>query len=158
MIIEYKGYKPEIHSGCFVAENTTIIGQVTLKKNSSVWHGTVKRWDDNYIFIGENTNVQDNWSIHIAKDLPIIIGDKVTIGHGAIVHTCKVGNNVLIGMGAIVLDGVEIGDNVITAAGSLVPSGKKMPSNTLVMGSPAKVIRELTEEEIENIKTQWIIM
>ncbi|MGB4386985.1 MAG: gamma carbonic anhydrase family protein [Caldicoprobacterales bacterium] len=152
MIKEYNGHKPHIHNSCFIAENTTIIGQVTIKRNASIWYGTVIRGDDNYISIGENTNVQDNCTIHIAEDYPTIIGDNVTIGHGAIVHGCKVGNNVLIGMGAIILDGAEIGDNVLIAAGSLVPPGKKMPSNTLVMGSPAKVVRELTKEEIVNIK------
>ena len=125
--------------------------RVTLKKRASLWYGTLICGDDNFISIGENTNIQDNCTIHIAKDKPIIIGDNVTIGHGAIVHACKVGNNVLIGMGVIVLDGVEIGDNVIIAAESLVSPGKKMPSNILVMCSPAKVVRELTEEEIMNM-------
>jgi len=152
MIKEYNGHKPHIHNSCFIAENTTIIGRVTIKRNASIWYGTVIRGDDNYISIGENTNVQDNCTIHIAEDYPTIIGDNVTIGHGAIVHGCKVGNNVLIGMGAIILDGAEIEDNVLIAAGSLVSPGKKMPSNTLVMGSPAKVVRELTKEEIVNIK------
>ena len=152
MIKEYNGHKPHIHNSCFIAENTTIIGRVTIKRNASIWYGTVIRGDDNYISIGENTNVQDNCTIHIAEDYPTIIGDNVTIGHGAIVHGCKVGNNVLIGMGAIILDGAEIEDNVLIAAGSLVSPGKKMPSNTLVLGSPAKVVRELTKEEIVNIK------
>ena len=152
MIKEYNGHKPHIHNSCFIAENTTIIGRVTIKRNASIWYGTVIRGDDNYISIGENTNVQDNCTIHIAEDYPTIIGNNVTIGHGAIVHGCKVGNNVLIGMGAIILDGAEIEDNVLIAAGSLVSPGKKMPSNTLVMGSPAKVVRELTKEEIVNIK------
>lgn len=152
MIKEYNGHKPHIHNSCFIAENTTIIGRVTIKRNASIWYGTVIRGDDNYISIGVNTNVQDNCTIHIAEDYPTIIGDNVTIGHGAIVHGCKVGNNVLIGMGAIILDGAEIEDNVLIAAGSLVSPGKKMPSNTLVMGSPAKVVRELTKEEIVNIK------
>ena len=125
--------------------------RVTLKKRASLWYGTLICGDDNFISIGENTNIQDNCTIHITKELPTIIGDNVTIGHGAIVHACKVGNNVLIGMGVIVLDGVEIGDNVIIAAESLVPPGKKMPSNILVMCSPAKVVRELTEEEIMNM-------
>ena len=96
MIKEYNGHKPHIHNSCFIAENTTIIGRVTIKRNASIWYGTVIRGDDNYISIGENTNVQDNCTIHIAEDYPTIIGDNVTIGHGAIVHGCKVGNNVLI--------------------------------------------------------------
>ena len=152
MIIEYNGHRPNIHESCFVAENATLIGQVTLRKNVNIWYGAVLRGDDHYISIGENTNIQDNCVIHIDHDLPTIIGDFVTVGHGAIVHACKVGNNVLIGMGAIVLNGAEIGDNVIIAAGSLVPPGKKIPSNTLVMGSPAKVTRELTEQNISDIR------
>jgi carbonic anhydrase/acetyltransferase-like protein (isoleucine patch superfamily) len=152
MIIEYNGHRPNIHDSCFVAENATLIGQVTLRKNVNIWYGAVLRGDDHYISIGENTNIQDNCVIHIDHDFPTIIGDDVTVGHGAIVHACKVGNNVLIGMGAIVLNGAEIGDNVIIAAGSLVPPGKKIPSNTLVMGSPAKVTRELTEQNISDIR------
>ncbi|NLJ40961.1 MAG: gamma carbonic anhydrase family protein [Clostridiales bacterium] len=152
MIIEYNGHKPNIHESCFVAENAILIGRVTLNKNASIWYGAVLRGDDNYISIGESTNIQDNCTLHIADNFPTIIGDFVTIGHGAIVHACKVGDNVLIGMGAIVLDGAEIGDNVIIAAGSLVPPGKKIPSNTLVMGSPAKVTRDLTEKDISNIR------
>ena len=156
MIIEYNGHRPNIHDSCFVAENATLIGQVTLRKNVNIWYGAVLRGDDHYISIGENTNIQDNCVIHIDHDLPTIIGDFVTVGHGAIVHACKVGNNVLIGMGAIVLNGAEIGDNVIIAAGSLVPPGKKIPSNTLVMGSPAKVTRELTGKDISDIRDSAI--
>jgi carbonic anhydrase/acetyltransferase-like protein (isoleucine patch superfamily) len=156
MIIEYNGHRPNIHESCFVAENATLIGQVTLRKNVNIWYGAVLRGDDHYISIGENTNIQDNCVIHIDHDLPTIIGDFVTVGHGAIVHACKVGNNVLIGMGAIVLNGAEIGDNVIIAAGSLVPPGKKIPSNTLVMGSPAKVTRELTGKDISDIRDSAI--
>jgi carbonic anhydrase/acetyltransferase-like protein (isoleucine patch superfamily) len=152
MIIEYNGHRPNIHESCFVAENATLIGQVTLRKNVNIWYGAVLRGDDHYISIGENTNIQDNCVIHIDHDFPTIIGDDVTVGHGAIVHACKVGNNVLIGMGAIVLNGAEIGDNVIIAAGSLVPPGKKIPPNTLIMGSPAKVTRELTEKDISDIR------
>ena len=156
MIIEYNGHRPNIHESCFVAENATLIGQVTLRKNVNIWYGAVLRGDDHYISIGENTNIQDNCVIHIDHDFPTIIGDDVTVGHGAIVHACKVGNNVLIGMGAIVLNGAEIGDNVIIAAGSLVPPGKKIPSNTLVMGSPAKVTRELTGKDISDIRDSAI--
>ncbi|MFA7572909.1 MAG: gamma carbonic anhydrase family protein [Lutispora sp.] len=152
MIIEYDGHKPYIDDSCFIADNATIIGKVKLKKNASIWYGTVIRGDGNHISIGENTNIQDNCTIHINDDHPTIIGDYVTAGHGAIVHACTVGNNVLIGMGAIVLDGAEIGDNVIIGAGSVVPPGKKYPSNTLIMGSPAKIIRELTEKDRIKLK------
>jgi carbonic anhydrase/acetyltransferase-like protein (isoleucine patch superfamily) len=151
MIIEHKGHKPDIHESCFITENVTLIGQVKVGKNTSIWYGTVVRGDNNYITIGENTNIQDNCTIHINHYNPTIIGDNVSIGHGAIIHACTVGNNVLIGMGAIILDGAEIGDNVIIGAGTLVPPGKKIPSNSLVMGSPAKIARELDEKDREKI-------
>lgn len=147
MIIEFNGHKPDIHESCFIADNATVIGRVELGKNSSIWFGTVVRGDVNYITIGENTNIQDNCTIHVNDDQPTVIGDNVTAGHGAIIHACKIGNNVLIGMGAIVLDGAEIGDNVIIGAGALVPPNKKIPSNSMVIGMPAKVVRELTEED-----------
>lgn len=152
MIIEYCGNKPDVHESCFVAENASIIGRVELKKDASIWYGTVIRGDGNYISVGENTNIQDNCTVHINGNNPTIIGDNVTIGHGAIVHACTIGNNVLVGMGAIVLDGAEIGDNAIIGAGSLVPPGKKILSNTLIMGSPAKMIRKLAQEDIARIK------
>jgi carbonic anhydrase/acetyltransferase-like protein (isoleucine patch superfamily) len=152
MIKEYKGHRPDIHESCYIAENATIIGRVNLKRNVNIWPGAVIRGDDSYITIGENTNIQDNCIIHINIDEPTIIGDFVTVGHGAIVHACTIGENVLVGMGAIILDGAEIGENVIIAAGSLVPPGKKIPPNSLVMGSPAKITRELTQEDIVKIR------
>lgn len=152
MIIEYQGNMPEIHSSCFVADNAAVIGNVKLKKNASIWYGTVIRGDDNFISIGEDTNIQDNCTIHINRYCPTIIGDGVTVGHGAIVHACTIGNNVLIGMGAIILDGAEIGDNAIIAAGSVIPPGKKIPSNVMVIGSPGKITRELAEEEVLSLR------
>lgn len=152
MIIAYQGYKPEIDESCYISDNATIIGRVALKKNANIWYGTVIRGDENYIVIGENTNIQDNCTVHIAKDFPTIIGDDVTVGHGAIVHACTVGNRVLVGMGAIILNGAVVGDDVIIGAGSLIPPGKRIPSNSLVMGSPAKVVRELTEEDRKKLK------
>ncbi|KXG76999.1 gamma carbonic anhydrase family protein [Thermotalea metallivorans] len=152
MILEYQGNKPQIHESCYIAENAVVIGRVNMKKNANVWYGTVIRGDGNEITIGENTNIQDNCTVHINDDMPTVIGDYVTVGHGAIVHACTIGNCVLVGMGAIVLDRAEIGDYVIIGAGSLIPPGKKIPSNSLVVGSPAKVIRGLTEEEKEHLR------
>ena len=149
MIISYEGHKPNIHKSCFVAEDTSVIGRVELKENVSIWYGTVIRGDDNYITIGRNTNIQDNSTIHIAEDYPTIVGDYVTAGHNVIIHACTVGNYVLIGMGSIILNGAVVGDNVIIGAGSVIPPRKKIPSNSVVMGAPAKVIRELGPEEIE---------
>lgn len=156
MIIEYEGNKPEIHESCFVADNATIIGRVKMKKNANIWYGTVIRGDDNQITIGENTNIQDNCTVHIAKDQGTVIGNNVTVGHNAIVHACTVGDYVLVGMGAIILNGAEVGDHVIIAAGSIIPPGKRIPSNTLVMGSPAKVVRELTDADREKLKNSAI--
>ncbi|WZL71535.1 gamma carbonic anhydrase family protein [Clostridiaceae bacterium 35-E11] len=152
MIIAYQGHKPEIDESCYVSDNATIIGYVKIKKNANIWYGTVIRGDDNHIIIGENTNIQDNCTVHIASDFPTIIGDDVTVGHGAIVHACTIGNRVLVGMGAIILNGAVIGNDVIIGAGSLIPPGKEIPSNSLVMGSPAKVVRELTEKDREKLK------
>lgn len=149
MIVEYEGHEPKISDSCYISENATIIGRVELEENVNIWYGTVVRGDGNYIEIGKNTNIQDNCIVHIASDYPTIIGDHVTIGHGAIVHACTIGDNVLVGMGAIILNGAKIGDNVIIGAGSLIPPGKEIPSNTMVMGSPGKVIRELTEKDRE---------
>lgn len=149
MILNYLENKPVIHESCFVADNASIIGRVELKENANIWYGTVVRGDDNYVTIGKNTNIQDNSTIHIANDYPTIVGDYVTAGHNVIIHACTVGSYVLIGMGAIILNGAQIGDNVIIGAGSVIPPGKKIPSNVVVMGTPAKIVRELEEEEIE---------
>ncbi|MBR3807231.1 MAG: gamma carbonic anhydrase family protein [Lachnospiraceae bacterium] len=123
----------------YIAEGAKIIGDVTIGEDSSVWYNAVIRGDSNSIVIGENTNVQDNAVLHTSHNHALQIGDNVTIGHGAIVHGCTVGNNVLIGMGAIILDGTVIEDNCIIGAGALV------------LGNPAKVVRELTEEEKNSI-------
>ncbi len=151
MIKDFQGISPKIDETCFVAETAMVIGDVVLAENVNVWYGTVIRADVNHVRIGKNTNIQDNTVVHVDSGVyPTIIGENVTIGHGAIVHACTIGNNTLIGMGSIILDGAEIGENVIIGAGALVPPGKKIPSNCLVVGSPAKVVRELGEDEIEN--------
>jgi len=152
MIIDYNGNKPKIHKSCFVAQNASIIGKVELKENANIWYGTVIRGDDNYVTIGKNTNIQDNSTVHIAEDYPTIIGDYVTAGHNVIIHACTIGDYVLIGMGAIILNGAIVGDNVVIGAGSVVTPGKIIPSNTVVMGTPAKVVKELSLEEIEKHK------
>lgn len=152
MIIEYENIKPQIHESCFVADSAEIIGRVNLDENSSVWYGCIIRGDENTINIGKNTNIQDGTVIHISKEHQTEIGDYVTVGHKAIVHACKIGNNVLVGMGAILLDGVEIEDDVLIGAGSIVTPGKVIPRGSLVLGSPAKVVRELSQEEIAHLK------
>jgi len=151
MIKGYKGSNPEIHESCFVAQSADIIGNVKIGQNSNIWYNTVLRGDENPIIIGENTNVQDGTIIHINTSTKTVIGNNVTIGHKAIIHACTIGDNTLIGMGAIVLDGAQIGEFTLLGAGSLVPPGKSIPSGVLAMGSPAKVIRELTEEEKQSL-------
>lgn len=152
MIIKYLDYEPDVHESCYISETAQIIGRVKLKENVNIWFGSVLRGDGNYIEVGANTNIQDNSVVHINKDTPTVIGKNCTIGHSAIVHACTVGDNVLIGMGAIVLDGAIIEDNVIVGAGALVPPGKVIPKNSLVVGSPCKIFRELTEEEINGLE------
>lgn len=142
----------EIHPETFIAEGAKVIGQVTLKKGASIWFNATVRADLAEIIIGEESNVQDNCVIHVEKDKPTIIGDRVTIGHGAILHACRIGDESLIGMGAIILDGASIGANCLVAAGSVVPPGKSFPDGWLIMGVPAKAVRELTPEEKESLK------
>lgn len=135
----------------FLAEGSRIVGDVEIGENSSVWYNAVIRGDANKIVIGENTNIQDNAVLHVSEDAPLMIGDNVTVGHGAILHGCTIGNNVLIGMGAIVLDGAVIEDNCMIGAGTLVTQNKVIPKGTLAYGNPVKVIRSLTEEEKDSI-------
>ena len=150
MIKSFEGIKPTIDDSAFVAETADIIGNVTIKKNASIWYKAVLRGDDDKIIIGENSNVQDGTIVHCSENKPTIVGKNVTIGHAAIIHGCKIGDNSLIGMGSTILDNAEIGEFTMVGAGSLV-TGKKFPSGVLLLGSPAKVVRELTEEEKESL-------
>ncbi|SHM81759.1 Carbonic anhydrase or acetyltransferase, isoleucine patch superfamily [Caldanaerovirga acetigignens] len=152
MIQEFNGKKPNIHKSCFIAPTADVIGDVTIGENSSVWHRAVIRGDINGIKIGANSNIQDGTVIHVTETHPVTVGDNVTVGHNAILHGCTVKDNALIGMGAIVLDGAVIGEGALVGAGSLVPEGKEIPPYSLALGVPAKVIRELTKEQLEAIK------
>lgn len=151
MIITYKDKTPKIAPSAFVAENAVIIGDVEIGENSSVWFGCVLRCEENRIIIGKNTNIQDLTTIHTDHCCSVIIGDNVTVGHNVVLHGCEIGNNVLVGMGTIIMNGSKIGDNCLIGAGSLITQNMVIPPNTLVFGRPAKVIRELTPEEIEKI-------
>lgn len=139
---------PNIHPSAFIAPNATVLGDVTVGEYSSFFFGAVARSEFVPIVIGARTNIQDNCVLHADPGLPMTIGSGVTVGHSAILHSCTVGDNSLIGMGAIVLNGAVIGENCIVAAGALVPQGMVVPDGSLVIGSPAKVRRELTENEI----------
>ena len=141
----------KIAEGVYLAEGARIVGDVEIGNNSSVWYNAVLRGDSNRIVIGKNTNVQDNAVLHVSRSNSLVIGNNVTIGHGAIVHGCTIGNNVLIGMGAIILDGAVIEDNCMIGAGALVTQHKIISSGSLAMGSPAKVVRQITEAEKDAI-------
>ncbi|MEN8723233.1 MAG: gamma carbonic anhydrase family protein [Alphaproteobacteria bacterium] len=139
----------------WVAPNASVIGNVVLKKNASVWFGVVIRGDmPNKIEIGENSNIQDNSVLHTDHGIDLVIGKNVTVGHKAMLHGCTVGDNSLIGIGAIILNNVKIGSNCIIGANSLIPEGKEIPDNSLVMGSPGKVVRELPPENADFLKLQ----
>lgn len=152
MFFKYKNYTPQIADNAFLAPNSTIIGRCTIEENCSIWFNVVIRADVNEIKIGKNTNIQDGCILHCDHDYATVIGSNVTVGHNAIVHGCKIGDNCLIGMGATILDGAVIGDNCIIGAGALVTSRKEIPAGSMVLGSPAKFVRELTVEEIEGIR------
>jgi len=143
---------PTIHPSAWVAPGATVIGDVTLGEESSVWYGAVLRGDINRIVIGPRSNVQDGSVIHLADDYGVHLGELVTVGHKAILHACTVDNEVLVGMGAIVLDGAEIGARSIVGAGALITGGKVIPPGSLVLGSPAKVVRTLSLEEQAGIR------
>ena len=153
MLRPYKGTLPVIHSSVFVDPSAQVIGRVEIGAESSVWMNVVVRGDVNWIRIGARSNIQDGTIVHVMKDThPTVVGDDVTIGHAAVIHGCTIEDRCLIGMGAIVLNGAHIGANTIVAAGSLVVEGMRVPPRSLVMGSPAKVRRVLTDEEVAEIQ------
>ena len=141
--------KPEIHETAYVDELASIIGDVVLEERTSVWPSAVLRGDIERIHIGPCSNVQDNVSIHTSHGQPTIVGKYVTIGHNAVVHGAQIDDYTIIGMGAILLDGAKVGRHVIIGAGALVPPGKEIPDYSLVVGVPGKVVRQLSEKEIE---------
>ena len=144
--------KPMLGQDVYIARGAVVLGDVTLGDFSSVWYNAVLRGDINRIVVGHHTNIQDNTMIHLADDFPCLIGNHVTIGHLAIVHACTIGDEVLIGMGATVLDGAEIGDQSLVGANSLVTQGTKIPPGSLALGSPAKIVRTLTPDEIAELR------
>ena len=152
MIIKYKDKIPVIPKTCFIANSTNIIGDVRIGSETNIWFGTTIRADMHYIRIGKRTNIQDNSTIHVTTDIaPTIIGDGVTIGHGAIIHGCTIKDNCLIGMGSIIMDEVVINEGSMIAAGALIPPRSIVPKNTLMVGSPAKPIRKLRTIEKNEI-------
>lgn len=148
----FLGTRPTIHPSAFVAPGAAVVGDVTLGEESSVWFHTTVRADINRIVVGPRSNVQDGAVIHLADDFGTLVGELVTVGHKAILHACTIEDEVLVGMGAIVLDGAEVGARSIIGAGALITGGKKIPPGSLVLGSPAKVVRTLSLEEQAGIK------
>jgi gamma-carbonic anhydrase len=156
MIRIYKGMTPKIAATAFIEASAQIIGDVEIDEHSSVWFNCVIRGDVNQIRIGHSTNIQDGTVIHVTNgQYPTIVGNWVTVGHGVVLHGCTVKDRSLVGIGSIVLDDVVIGEMSFIAAGSLVTPGTIIPPRSLVMGSPAKVRREVTEEEIARIDMHW---
>lgn len=147
-VVEYKGKRPVIGERVFLAEGARLIGDVTIGNDSSVFYNAVLRADLASIVVGERTNIQDNVTVHLSLDEGVVIGNEVTVGHNAVLHACTIDDNVLIGMGAIVMDGAHIKKNSIVGAGAIVTQGKEFPEGSLILGSPAHVVRELTEDEI----------
>ena len=152
MILDFDGIKPRIDESCYLSESVDIIGDVRIEKDVNVWFGTRIRADINKVSIGENSNIQENSVIHVDANSPVTMGKNVTVGHNVIIHGCEIADNVLVGMGTTILNNAKIGKNTIIGASSLVTQGKKFPEGVLILGNPAKVIRELTNDEIESIQ------
>lgn len=152
MIYPYKDKEPEIAESAFIADHVTITGDVIIGEESTIWYNTVIRGDVAPTVIGNRVNVQDNSVLHQSPNNPLIVEDDVTVGHQVLLHSCKIGKGALIGMGSIILDNAEIGEGAFIGAGSLVPPGKIIPPNTMAFGRPAKVIRDVTEEDRKDME------
>lgn len=153
MILKYKNILPTIHETAFIEDSARIIGDVHIGEYSSVWFNSVVRGDVHYIRIGKRTNVQDNCTLHVTKDIyPLVLDDDITVGHNVVLHGCHIKSRCLIGMGAILLDDVEVGEDCIVGAGSVVTEGTKVPAGTLLFGTPARVKRDLRPDELQRIK------
>ena len=152
MIYELEKHVPNIDPECWVAPNAIIIGKVQLKKNSNIWFNSVLRGDVDQITIGENTNIQDGSIIHTDPGCPTIVGNGVTVGHMVMLHGCEIADDCLIGIGSTILNKTKIGKNCIIGANALVTENKVIPERSLVLGSPGKIVRQVTDEEIEHIK------
>lgn len=151
MIYQFENSRVQAEGDYFIAENASVIGSVTLKANTSVWFSAVIRGDIEPIIIGEGSNVQDCAVLHTDAGFPVTVGEKCTIGHQAMLHGCTIDDNSLIGINAVILNGAHIGKNCIVGASALITEGKEIPDGSLVVGSPGKVVRQLSEEQIQTI-------
>src|SRR6187402_1708854 len=143
---------PTVHESAWVADNAQVMGNVQLAEDSSVWFGVVIRGDTDTISVGRGTNIQDNSVLHADRGMPLTIGDNVTVGHQVMLHGCTIGEGSLIGIQAVVLNGAKIGKNCLVGAGSLVTEGKEFPDGSMILGSPAKAVKQLSPEQIEGLK------
>ena len=156
MIKSFNGITPKIHETAFVTDDAIIVGDVEIGEDASIWYGSVVRGDVNYIRIGARTNIQDQTIIHVSsKGLSTIVEEEVTVGHRVTLHACHVERGCLIGIGAILMDGVRVGANSLVGAGSLLTPGTQIPPRSLVIGSPARVKRELTDDELASLEQSW---
>jgi carbonic anhydrase/acetyltransferase-like protein (isoleucine patch superfamily) len=151
-IYELDGVAPTIAQTCWVAESAQVIGKVELAADASVWFGAVIRGDTETIRIGRGTNIQDMSVLHADMGMPLVVGDDVTVGHQVMLHGCTVGDGSLIGIGAVVLNGARIGKGCLVGAGALVTEGKEFPDGSMILGSPAKVVRQLAPEQIQGLR------
>ncbi len=150
-IFELDGKSPQLAAGAWVAESAEVIGMVELQKNASIWPQVVVRGDNDLIQIGEGSNVQDASVLHTDPGYPLIIGKHVTVGHKVMLHGCQIGDGSLIGIGAVILNGAKIGKNCLVGAGALITEGKEFPDGSMILGTPAKVVKSLTPEQIAGI-------
>ena len=151
MILELDNIKPKIHENTFIANSADIIGNVEIFENVSIWFGAVLRGDVEKIVVGKNSNIQDNSTVHTDFGIPCIIGENVTVGHNVVLHSCNISDNVIIGMGSTILNGAKIAKNCLVGANSLVTHKLEYEEGVLILGNPAKLVRILTDEEIEHI-------
>lgn len=151
-IYELDGHMPQLGPNAYVADSAQVIGKVTLEENASVWFGTIVRGDSEHIHIGRNSNVQDGSVLHADEGVPLTLGENVSVGHKVMLHGCTVGDGSLIGIGAVVLNHARIGKNCLVGAGALVTEGKEFPDGSMILGSPARVVRQLTPEQIAGLQ------
>jgi carbonic anhydrase/acetyltransferase-like protein (isoleucine patch superfamily) len=151
-IYQYGEHRPEIQDGVYVAETADVIGQVTLKRGASVWYQAVLRGDTDHLEVGEESNIQDGAVLHADPGFPLRVGKGVTVGHQAMLHGCTIGDGSLIGIQAVILNGAVIGENCLVGAGAVVKEGAEFPPNSLIVGAPARVVRELPEEAIAGLR------
>ena len=151
-IYQLDDLSPAIHDSAWVADSAAVMGNVTLSEDSSVWFGVVIRGDTETITVGKGTNIQDNSVLHADHGMPLVIGENVTVGHQVMLHGCTIGDGSLIGIQAVVLNGAKIGKHCLVGAGALVTEGKEFPDGCMILGSPAKAVRQLTEAQIEGLK------